>query len=217
MQAYIATASIERQKLLAAHALLTSHLSKEELRRRGRRGGSSLIPGELTPQWRVPRECMVKLWEIANGAPPEGWEDPLEEAEGVPRPKSAPPCEGWERVDMSLEPLDADKCHPVPAGVSSSALHGGSGGASRVLVGYDPGNDMPLLADTLLSLEETRPPNVSAVRAGEFQDAWDASNWDFAAASNKAAAQNTKRLKAAARRKKEERKKEKDMGLVPDE
>lgn len=187
LQKFVATAETELAKLKAAHSLLMEWLSKEEVRRRGRRGGSGLIEGvEAAPQWKVPKACMVRLWEISNSTPPEGWaeEDEAGKKEGLLRPGTAPPMlEGWERTDVSLESLDVRVCHPVPAGVSSSALSGGSGGGSRSREGYLSGNDQPLLADTLLSLDETRPPNASALRAGEYRTTWDATNWDFEAAT----------------------------------
>lgn len=177
----VGKAKDERQRLLAAHRLLVEWLGAEEARRKGRRGGSGR--GAATPLWRVPRECMERLWVIANSEPPEGWHEGSEEQGGVQRSGeeqqgeaplrsgTAPPMlEGWSRIDLSLQPLDVALCHPVPAGVSSSALGGGSGAAARGRSGgYDPGNDRPLLDETSRSLGDTRPANRSSINAAEYR------------------------------------------------
>jgi hypothetical protein len=178
----------ERHRLLAAHALLLDWLGKEEERRTSRKGGSGR--GSDVPLWRVPRECMEKLWEIANSVPPGDW-DGGDDDQGMKQAKTsakrnnghvegggdavhsgtAPPMfESWTRNDSSLQPLDVSLCHPVPSGVSSSALGGGSGAAARGRSeGYDPWNDRPLMDETSRSLGDTRPANRSSINAEEYR------------------------------------------------
>ena len=177
-------ATEERHRLLAAHALLLDWLGKEEERRMNRKGGSGR--GSDVPLWRVPRECMEKLWEIANSVPPGDWDGGVDEQRtehattnnknvggvgGAVHSGTAPPMlESWTRIDSSLQPLDVSLCHPVPSGVSSSALGGGSGAAARGRSGgYDPWNDRPLLDETSRSLGDTRPANRSSINAEEYR------------------------------------------------
>lgn len=181
-------ATEERHRLLAAHALLLDWLGKEEERRMGRKGGSGR--GSDVPLWRVPRECMEKLWEIANSVPPGDWDGGVDEQRtehattnakrndknvegggGAVHSGTAPPMlESWSRFDPSLQPLDVSLCHPVPSGVSSSALGGGSGAAARGRSGgYDPWNDRPLMDETSRSLGDTRPANRSSINAEEYR------------------------------------------------
>ena len=181
-------ATEERHRLLAAHALLLDWLGKEEERRMGRKGGSGR--GSDVPLWRVPRECMEKLWEIANSVPPGDWDGGVDEQRtehattnakrndknvggggGAVHSGTAPPMlESWTRIDSSLQPLDVSLCHPVPSGVSSSALGGGSGAAARGRSGgYDPWNDRPLMDETSRSLGDTRPANRSSINAEEYR------------------------------------------------
>lgn len=156
------TAILEREKLLAAHSLVTAHLRREEHKRlKKARGMPSLRVSNKPPPWEVPIECMRELWRIANS-----------DTAAPVRPRTAPPmleAEGWGIDAGVLNSIPPSECHPVPAGVSSSGLSGGSGGAPRPQ-GYVETNDRP-------SLEFGRPPNLSAIHSGEFRRDNNPMNW----------------------------------------
>jgi hypothetical protein len=112
-------------------------------------------------------DCLVRLWRAAAGEALQDARRPAADsaapgAQGAQgaraRGASAPPSARERAGRLAL--LRAEECHPVPRGVSSSALRGGSGGAPPP---YRPDNDRPL--------GRARPPNASAGRARAYAEA----------------------------------------------
>jgi hypothetical protein len=94
----------------------------------------------------------------------------------------------WEGDATAIDGIATAECHPVPAGVSSSGLHGGAGGAPRVR-GYDARNDKPLL-------RVERPPNAAALGAEAYAREYDGRRWGTVDGSERRGARHNKVGKA---------------------